>query len=120
MEPFASPRPAGAALRHPLDKLPTTHRDSERAYYARVGALIGHVPQPLRDIRIHQASSICLHVCADRHRMRGAGSVVAPFAVHVSQLLDTLVALLSTPPSTETLDSLEASEVEQPPLRALP
>ena len=105
---------------HPLDKLPTTHRDSERAYYARVGALIDHVPQPLRDIRIHQASSICLHVCADRHRMREAGSIVAPFAVHVSQLLDTLVALLSTPPSAETVNSLEVARLEQPTLGALP
>ncbi|MGW1742612.1 TetR/AcrR family transcriptional regulator [Nocardia sp. NPDC001965] len=105
---------------HPLDKLPATHRDSERAYYARVGALIDHVPQPLRDIRIHQASSVCLHVCADRHRMRRAGSAVAPFAVHIGQLLDTLVALLATPPSTETLDALAASRFEQPALRALP
>ncbi|MBB5917651.1 AcrR family transcriptional regulator [Nocardia transvalensis] len=105
---------------HPLDKLPATHRDSERAYYTRVGALIAHVPQPLRDIRIHQASAICLHICADRHRMRGAGSTVAPFAVHVSQLLDTLVTQLSTPPSGETLAALANSQVEHPTLSALP
>ncbi|MGW5383516.1 hypothetical protein [Nocardia sp. NPDC003963] len=92
---------------HPLDNLPATHRDSERAYYARVGALIDHVPQPLRDIRIHQASATCLHICADRHRMRMIGSTVPPFAVHISQLLDTLVAQLATPPSAETLATLE-------------
>ncbi|MFI5719464.1 TetR/AcrR family transcriptional regulator [Nocardia sp. NPDC051750] len=105
---------------HPLDKLPATHRDSERAYYARVGALIEHVPQPLRDIRIHQASAICLHICADRHSMRRMGSVVAPFAVHVGQLLDTLVAQLATPPSAETLAAVETSGLERPTLRTLP
>ncbi|MEU4837537.1 TetR/AcrR family transcriptional regulator [Nocardia testacea] len=105
---------------HPLEKLPAVHRDSERAYYSRVGALIAHVPRPLRDIRIHQASAICLHICADRHRTRMLGATVAPFAVHVGQLLDVLVAQLSTPPSAETLAALEASPVEQPTLRSLP
>ncbi|NKY32280.1 TetR/AcrR family transcriptional regulator [Nocardia speluncae] len=105
---------------HPLDKLPATHRDSERAYYARVGALIEHIPQPLRDIRIHQASAICLHICADRHRMRRMGSVVASFAVHVGQLLDTLVAQLVTPPSAETSAALETSGIARPTLRTLP
>ncbi|MQY26544.1 TetR/AcrR family transcriptional regulator [Nocardia aurantia] len=105
---------------HPLDNLPETHRASERAYYARVGALITDVPQPLRDIRIHQASSTCLHVCADRHRMRALGMTVTPFALHVSQLLDSLVAQLSAPPSDETLATLRSVPTDRPTLRALP
>lgn len=105
---------------HPLDKLPQTHRESERAYYARVGALIADVPQPLRDIRIHQASSTCLHLSADRHRRRMLGVNVTPFALHVSQLLDTLVAQLSAPPSPETLATLESAPTATPALPALP
>ncbi|WP_231386923.1 TetR/AcrR family transcriptional regulator [Nocardia sp. BMG111209] len=105
---------------HPLDTLPETHRESERAYYARVGALITDVPQPLRDIRIHQASGTCLHVCADRHRMRTLGMRITPFALHVSQLLDTLVAQLSAPPSAETLATLRSAPADRPTLRALP
>jgi AcrR family transcriptional regulator len=91
---------------HPLDDLPEESRDSERVYYERVGALLGHIPQALREIRIHQASGMCLHTSADRHRQRLLGAPVASYAVYVSQLLDTLVAMLTTPPSTETLAAL--------------
>ncbi|MQY18985.1 TetR/AcrR family transcriptional regulator [Nocardia macrotermitis] len=105
---------------HPLDKLPATHQASERSYYARVGALITHVPQPLRDLRIHQVSATCLHLCADRHRMRMLGFAVAPYALHVSQMLDALVAQLSAPPSTETLTALQSAPTDRPTLCALP
>lgn len=94
---------------HPLHKLPARSRDAEQAYYARVDALLSDIPKPLRAIRIQQASAAALHVCADRHRTRMLGSQVPPYAVHVSQLLDGLVALLETQPSAETLAALKVS-----------
>lgn len=106
--------------RHPLDGLPSIHREFEQTYYDRVGTMITHVPQPLRDIRIHQASAFCLQVSADRHRARMLGATVTPFAVHVCQLLDGLVALLSAPPSAETLAALGSSSAQRPSLRGLP
>jgi AcrR family transcriptional regulator len=105
---------------HPLDKLPGAHRASQRAYVDRVGALISQVPQPLRDIRIYQASAICVHISADRHRARTFGPPVTPYALHVSQVLDGAVSLLESPPSDETLRALGASPTDRPALRALP
>jgi AcrR family transcriptional regulator len=105
---------------HPLDTLPADHLETERAYYKRIGALIEDVPEPLRDIRINQASLVCLHACADRHRMRTAGASVISYGVHVSQLLDNLVAFLTAPPSAETLAALQDSETERPVIRDLP
>lgn len=105
---------------HPLDMLPADHLATEHAYYKRLGALIEEVPQPLRDVRINQASLVCLHSCADRHRMRTAGSSVVPYGLHVSQLLDTLVALVTTPPSAETLAALQDSATGRPAIHGLP
>lgn len=105
---------------HPLENLPASHRGSEVAYYDRLRTMLDFVPQPLRDIRINQVSSVCLHVCADRHRRRTLGLPIAPYALHVSQLLDGLVAILATPPSDETLAALEGVPSDQPPLRLLP
>lgn len=91
---------------HPLGDLPQSHQDAERAYYDRVGLLLPDIPHPLRAIRIHQASAFCLHASAGRHRQLMLGSPVAPYAVHVSQLLDTLLATLESLPSPETLSAL--------------
>lgn len=105
---------------HPLDNLSDEHRQSKRSYYERLRQLLEHIPQPIRDIRIHQVSAVCVHVCADRHRLRMQGMTVAPYALHVSQLLDLLVGILTVPPSAETLAALENSTQEAPVFRALP
>lgn len=101
-------------LRHdssvsPLDELPEHHRQSHRAYVSAVADLIEHIPTPLREHRIHQVSAMCVHACADRHRSRAFGLPVPSYALHVSSLLDALVALLETPPSAETLAALDGS-----------
>ena len=94
------------SFENPLDHLPAAHRESQDAYVIRIGALIDHVPQPLRDNRIHQISAICVHACADRHRARRFGAAVSSYAVHVSELLDGMAALLAAVPSDETLAAL--------------
>ncbi|MBX7433091.1 TetR/AcrR family transcriptional regulator [Mycobacterium sp. Y57] len=104
----------------PLAALPEAHQRSHQAYVDRVGALIGHVPQPLRDDRIHQVSAMCVHACADRHRARVSGAPLPSYAVHVSSLLDGVVALLAVTPSAETLAALERTGQARPVLRAMP
>jgi AcrR family transcriptional regulator len=105
---------------NPLDALPEANRESQHAYVDHVGTLIAHVPQPLRDDRIHQVSAMCVHACADRHRARLLGATTLPYGLHVSALLDGFVAFLTTPPSAETLEALQASVPERPFLRQLP
>ncbi len=105
---------------HPLDDLTAGHRESKRNYYARLGPLLDHIPQPIRDMRMRQASAVCVHISADRHRARMQGMAVAPYTLHVSQLLDLLVGILTTPPSAATLAALEGSSQEVPVFREFP
>lgn len=109
----------GAAT-SPLAGLPDEHQAAHQAYVDRVGAFIDHVPQPLRDNRIHQASAWCVHACADRHRALVSSAPVTPYAVHVSALLDGVVALLEVVPSEETLAALRGSTPARPVLQPLP
>jgi AcrR family transcriptional regulator len=105
---------------HPLETLPATHVQSHQAYVERVGDLIDQVPQRLRDIRIDQASLMCVHACADRHRDLVSGSPTLSYAEHVSHLLDGLVAFLAATPSAETVAALREHTPDRPALRALP
>lgn len=93
---------------HPLHDLPASNRLTEQAYYDRVGALLESVPVELRELRIKQATAACLHICTDRRRSRELGEAVPPYGVHVSQLLDSLVGMLTLEPSRETTAALEA------------
>lgn len=94
----------------PLTDLPPDHQQSQAVYAEKVAALITHVPQPLRDHRIHQVSAMCVHACADRHRARRFGMPVLPYAVHVSALLDGCQTYLAAVPSDETLRALARGE----------
>ncbi|MYR06728.1 TetR family transcriptional regulator [Gordonia sp. SID5947] len=94
---------------HPFRQLPAVNQQTEQAYYDRVGALLDGVPEELREIRIKQATAVCLHVCADRHRTKALGEAVPAYALHVSQLLDSLVALLADAPSDETLAAMQVA-----------
>jgi hypothetical protein len=78
------------------------------------------VPQPLRDDRIQRVSAMFVHACADRHRARMFGTRVSTYAVHVSALLDGMVAFLTAVPSVETLTALQGSTPDRPAPRALP
>ena len=104
----------------PLESLPAAHSQTHQDYVDRVGALIGHIPQPLRDHRIHQVSAMCVHACSDRHRARVFGADTLPYAVHVSTLLDGCAAILQAPVSEETRGTLEGLAPQRPTLRALP
>jgi AcrR family transcriptional regulator len=105
---------------HPFERLAPRHQSSHRTFMRTMNTLLGTIPPALRESRINHASSICLHACADRQRARHFGSPVAPFALHVSQLLDGVEAFLTAPPSEETLHALRVSRGQAPPVRALP
>jgi AcrR family transcriptional regulator len=93
---------------HPFERLPAEHQALHHEYLDRVRDLLPALPEPLRTIRINQASTICLHVSADRERARRAGSgSLLPFALHVSELFDGLVGFLEAPVSDETRAALD-------------
>lgn len=104
----------------PLASLRDEHQQSHREYVRRVSGLTKHIPQPIRDERIHKVSAMCVHACADRHRFRAFGLPVPSYALHVSSLLDDFVALLIAAPSDETLAALKGSRQRGLALRALP
>lgn len=108
------------SIRYAIDRLTHDHKRSQESYVTRVSQLLGHVPSRLRGTRINQASALCLHTCADRQRGRHFGSALAPFDLHVSQLLDGVEAFLSAPPSSDTLHALKKSSGHPLSMSALP
>ena len=105
---------------HPFDRLSDAHKSAQRRYLRRVSRLLTNVPGPLRESRINRASAMCLDTCADRQRARNSGAVIEPYALHVSQLLDGVVALLATAPSAETRRALRTAPTRPTALCALP
>lgn len=118
--PFLEQLLRHAPVANPLAALPDTHLEANRAYVELIGSLIPHVPQPLRDHRIHQVSALCVHVCADRHRARLFGTPMPSYALHVSDLLDGIVCYLESTPSAESLAALDEADQVSTGLRALP
>lgn len=96
---------------HPFEKLPAAHQKSHRDFVRRLSGLLGHLPKPLRSLRIEHAMSSCLHASADRERARHFGAARLPFGLHVSVLLDGLVGFLQAPASEETLRALTKSSI---------
>ncbi len=105
---------------NPFDRLSGKHQASQIDHLKRIGRLLPHVPKALRERRAYQATAICLHTCADRQRARCFGGELEPYALHVSQLLDGIVAFLAAIPSEETLAALAAAPRRKAKLRPLP
>lgn len=95
------------AHRDVFARVPDEFRDSTRTFMARVGALLPHIVEPLRSHRIAQALTFSVHAAADRERAQANGWPVLPFAVHVADLLDGLVAFLEAPVSPAALAALD-------------
>jgi AcrR family transcriptional regulator len=90
-----------------FEHLPEEFQASTREFRTRVAALLPHLPEPLRGDRIGQAISFSVHATSDRERARANGTVVLPFAVHVTDLLDGLVGFLEAPVSPDARAALE-------------
>jgi hypothetical protein len=90
-------------FRDVVDRLPEESNESRELFHDRVGALLSHLPEPVRTHRIHRATALTVHAAADRERAQAHGQDVLPFAVYVTDLLDGLVGFLQAPVSPATL-----------------
>ncbi|MET8213518.1 TetR/AcrR family transcriptional regulator [Streptomyces sp. NPDC005373] len=84
--------------------LAPTQRFRERA-----GALLPHLPEPLRSHRIAQTMVFSVHAGSEREQSRARDGHVLPFAIHLRDLLDGLVGFLQAPVSPATLAALDES-----------
>ncbi|HEX3461586.1 MAG TPA: TetR/AcrR family transcriptional regulator [Acidimicrobiales bacterium] len=96
-------RPSGE---HPFHLLPEDIRRRYREYEEQIGALVPDVPDPVRRRRLLHASSLCLHACAERERSRQRGADQIPLALHVNELLDLLIGVLTAEVSLQTRAAL--------------
>jgi AcrR family transcriptional regulator len=89
-----------------FERIPRKFGAPTRAFLENVGALLPHIPEPLRRHRIAQAMSFSVDAASDRERARANGEGVLSFAVHVADLLDGLVGFLAAPVSPAALAAL--------------
>lgn len=92
--------------------IPAPYQAETRMFYQRAGMLITHVPEPVRTHRLAQALGFSVHAAAVRERARDTDQHVLPFAVHVNDLLDGLVAFLEAPVSDAALAALTEADPE--------
>jgi AcrR family transcriptional regulator len=86
-----------------FQRLPADARNSYREYEKRIGALLrSRVPEPTLSRRLLHASSLCLRMCAVRERGRHRGAEQIPLAVHVNELFDLLIGVLTAEVSEQT------------------
>jgi len=90
----------------PFEQIPADVRSRYHDYEQRIGALIPSVPEPVRTRRLLHASSLSLHVCAARERARQRADEQVPLAVHVNELLDLLIGVLTAEVSAKTRAAL--------------
>lgn len=91
----------------PFLQLPTDTLNRYREYEDRIGALLhSDVPEPMLSRRLLHASSLCLHACAVRERGRHRAVEQIPLAVHVNELLDLLIGVLTAEVSDQTRGAL--------------
>jgi AcrR family transcriptional regulator len=95
------------AARRLFERIPAELQQRTLAFRDQAGALIAHVPEPLRSHRISEAITFSVHAASDRERAKANGQDVLPFAVHVTDLLDGLVGFLEAPVSRETRAALK-------------
>jgi len=89
-----------------LQQLPADTLNRYREYEDRIGALLPDVPEPMLSRRLLHASSLCLHACAVRERRRHRDGEQIPLAVHVNELFDLLIGVLTAEVSEQTRKAL--------------
>jgi hypothetical protein len=98
-----------AAVEHQVgifEHLPKRFRARSQSFREEVGALMTHVPEPLRSHRILQVVRFSVHAASARERAKAQSFEVLPFAVHVADLLDGLAGFLHAPVSDAALASI--------------
>jgi AcrR family transcriptional regulator len=89
---------------------------SHAAFVAAMGHLLGHLPEPVRALRIGHAQDLCLHFAAERERAVRRSEPLLPFALHVSSVVDGIAGFLVAPHSAETTRLLARHKRPKPPL----
>lgn len=89
-----------------LGRLPPDLQAPTRRFREQVGALLPHLPEPLRGHRIAHATIFSVYAGSEREQRRAREEHVLPFAVQLSDLLDGLVGFLRAPVSAATLAAL--------------
>ena len=69
---------------------------------------LSHLPDAVATARLRFVYGSCLNAMADHQRQRATASDAPPTAVFVSNLIDSLIAVIRAPASAETLDALRA------------
>jgi AcrR family transcriptional regulator len=96
-----------SSQRHLFQTIPPELLASTTEFRDHLDVLLAHIPAPLRAHRVEQAVLFAVHASAIRERTRAGGHVVAPFALHVADLLDGLVGFLQADVSDAALAVLD-------------
>ncbi|MFC8519379.1 hypothetical protein [Streptomyces sp. NPDC057257] len=93
-----------------FERLPAERSKPTTDFVERIGTLLPGIPKPMRGHRVAQALAFGVHAAAELERARTHGGQVLPFAVHVGDLLDSLVGFLQAPVSAATTSALGESD----------
>lgn len=99
-----------SSAEEPFHRLPAEVSLRYHDYERRIGELLPEVPEPVRTRRLLQASSLCVSVCAARERARPRRAGHVPLAVHVNELIDLLIGVLTAEISAETRAALNQAD----------
>lgn len=94
---------------HSFDQVPPDIQARYHDFEERVGELLPDIPDAVRTRRLLHATALNLHVCAARERGLRRGEPQIPLGVHVNELLDLLIGLLTAEVSDETRSALADS-----------
>jgi AcrR family transcriptional regulator len=86
--------------------LPSEAATSNEGFRRDLERLLAHIEEPLRQTRINEGQSLCLHAAADRERAVASGAPVIAFEVFASSLFDGMAGFLDAPVSAATLGRL--------------
>jgi AcrR family transcriptional regulator len=89
-----------------MPELPDEGQRSHDEFRRDLDALLAHLDEPLRRMRVTDAELLCIHTAADRERAVASGVEVPPFELFVSSLLDGVTGFLAAPASDSTLRRL--------------
>jgi AcrR family transcriptional regulator len=71
--------------------------------------LLGHLDEPIRELRINEAQLLCLHAAADRERAVASGADVESFDLFANSLFDGMAGFLTAPASDATIRRLRSA-----------
>lgn len=99
---------------HPFSRLPASIQKSHADFEAEAASYLPQVPAQVRHRRIDEAGTMCLHAGAYRERARRRGLTPLPFWLHVCELFDGILGMLTAPVSEATLAALGSLDVPAP------